>query len=548
MPASPPSVRRCASADASGLRKPDIYLAAITAAAALLFATVGCGRPIWADDACAQWIARHGLPALFAALRNDNNFPAYYVLLSFWMRLFGDSEPAMRSLAALFYLGGAAGTFLLARSVFRDWRAALYVAIFYVGSAQAIAQAQAVRMYSMLGFLTAISIWLFWRIFVQPLTAGHHPRSKGVANWACLPTARPALSGEQQAQPGIVLAYLAINSIGMLTQIWFCFVLLAQFVALRRERKRFMSLAAGPALLLALLWGPALLAQLRNGSTHWLPPFRLWFVADSLLGLYATPIATVEFGDWAIPVVGSAVLLMCAVLWWRPEAKTFRREPGIRILCTIGAVTVLAPLAVSIVKPIYAPHRYSIISLPPAAVLLGTTVARFASRPCAGAIAMFLLLTSAVWHIHERHQQPASPPPDWQNDRTTAAYIAHHARPSDAVVFTSLTRAAADYYFHRFGAEGRFLEASFPAELDRHPGWMDGAALLRHPEAVEHDAKQLFSRLSVLAGQGQTIWVYYGYDVTVSDFLKRKLDTQLTLQGRVDLHGPFHTQLLVYAR
>jgi 4-amino-4-deoxy-L-arabinose transferase-like glycosyltransferase len=30
----------------------------------------------------------------------------------------------------------------------------------------------------------------------KPLTAGHHPRSKGVANWVCLPTARPAVSGE----------------------------------------------------------------------------------------------------------------------------------------------------------------------------------------------------------------------------------------------------------------------------------------------------------------------------------------------------------------
>jgi Dolichyl-phosphate-mannose-protein mannosyltransferase len=518
MPASPPSVRRCASADASGLRKPDICLAAMTAAAALLFATVGIGRPIWADDACAQWIARHGLLALFAALRDDNSLPAYYVLLSFWMRIFGDSEPALRSLSALFYLGGAAAAFLLARSIFRDLRAAVYAAVFYVGSAQAIWQAQAVRMYSMLGFLTAISIWLFWRIFVQ------------------------------QAQPGIVLAYLAINLIGMLTQIWFCFVLLAQFVALRRERKRFMALAAAPALLFAVLWGPALVAQLRNGSTHWLPPFQLWFVADSLLGLYATPIAGLKFGDLAIPAVASAVLIIGVVLWRRPGASGFRREPGTRILCAILAVTVLAPLAVSIVKPIYAPHRYSIISLPPAAVMLGTTVARFASRPCAAAIAMFLLLTSAVWHIHDRHQQLASPPPFWQNDRTTAAYIAQHARPGDAVVFTGLTRAAADYYFHRFGAESRFLEASFPADLDRHPGWMDGAALLRRPEAVEHDAKQLLSLLSALAAQGKRIWVYYGYDVAVSDFLKRKLDRQLAIEDRYDLRGPFHTQLLVYAR
>jgi mannosyltransferase len=504
MLAPPPTGNGYASADAAALAKPDLWLAAVAAAAALVFITVGIRSPLWVDDANAQLMARHGLAGLFAALRNDNNFPAYYVLLGFWMRVFGDSEPALRSLAGLFYLAGAGATFLLARSVYGNLRVALYAAVFYVASAQAIQQAQAVRMYSMLAFLTAISIWLLWRIFMV--------RRGGVGSTAL---------------------YMAVQAVGLLTQVWFCFVLLAEFLVVRGQWRKFLAVATPPVLLFALLWGPSLLAQLHNGSTHWLPPFQLWFAADSLLGLYGQPLGGLNL------VLGIVVVAACAISWKPCEALAWWRESATRILFGMLAVTIVTPLAVSMLKPIYYPGRYSIISLPVMAVLLGAMAARLTSRRCATAFVFLLLVPTLFWRIGDFT-------PD--NDRTTAAYLVQHAHAGDVVVFTSLTRAPADYYLQHWGAEGRFVEQSFPAEADRHPGWLDSTALLRRPDALEKEAAQLATQLDGFAAHGRRIWLYYGGHQVVSDFLKRKLDARLALQARYDLRGPFHKQLLVYTR
>jgi|SRR5579871_187527 len=458
------------------------WLACLAVAAALISVTVGMNRPIWADDANAQWMARQGFGGLIAALKHDNNFPVYYILLSFWMRIFGDSEVALRSLATAFYLVAGGATFLLGRAISGSTRVGLYAAVFYLGSTQAIAQAQSVRMYSMMGFLAALSLWLFWQVFIEQ-------------------------------KRGRVGAYVAVNTLGALTQIWFWFVLLAQFAVLRRDRKKFALLVTVPAVVFGVLWGPVFREQLHNGSTHWLPPFQPWYVADALLEFYG--------------FAGIGLFGVCAFFWQR----------SMRVVTTVLAVSLLAPLAVSVIKPIYYPGRYSIIALPALAVLLGSTLARFGSQRLGMALASFVLLASVGGHLRQ------STAPNPEDDRATAAFIAQHAAGGDAVVFTSLTRATGDYYFQRLGAEKRFVEASFPAELDQHPGWRDDAAMLEHPEALEAEAERLAFYL-----RGKRVWLYYGYDAEVSGFLKRRLDAELRLEAAYPLSGPFHTQLLVYGQ
>src|SRR5689334_5452297 len=146
-------------------RAPEIALIGLAVAAAWIGILVGIGRPIWHDDANAVLMARQDFSGMWNALRQDNNLPAYYVLLWAWIRAFGESEPALRSLSALFYLAGAGIVAGLAFAMFRSRRAALYSAVLYAASTQLTAQAQSVRMYTLLGFLSAASMWLFVSIF-----------------------------------------------------------------------------------------------------------------------------------------------------------------------------------------------------------------------------------------------------------------------------------------------------------------------------------------------------------------------------------------------
>jgi uncharacterized membrane protein len=477
------------------------------AAAAVLFVTAGMDRPIWADDANAVLMARHGLRSLLEALKHDNNFPAYYVLLSFWIRWFGDSEPAVRSLAALFYLASVGAVFAAAQRIFRDPRSALYAAVFYAGSVQAIWQAQSVRMYSMLGFLSAISLPLFWRLYSEET-----PSRRDYVMWA------------------------AINSIGALTHLWFCFVVVAQVVAwvtLRRcAFQRFLPWAAAPGVVLAVLWGPVFLIQLHNGSTHWLPPFRWWFAADFLWQFYGDP-----------PLLGILVAAGIAVPLFlkASHADLFWREPRIQLLIAILLLSIAVPVALCAVRPIYYPSRYTIIVLPPLTVLIGAVLSRLAPARYAATLGVLVLLATGAWHIQRRgFPSMNSLLSAGQNDRKTAAYLVTHAVPGDAVVFTSLARTPADYYLARWGAADRFRETSFPADIDRHPGWEEPDAALRHPEALDAEACGLMNRLN------GRVWLYYGFEPAVSDHLKRKLDASLKLEGVYDLRGPFHNQLLLY--
>ena len=53
----------------------------------------------WGDEAIAIGIAVHPLRSLAHYLANDGSPPLFYVMLHFWMRLFGRSEPATHALS-----------------------------------------------------------------------------------------------------------------------------------------------------------------------------------------------------------------------------------------------------------------------------------------------------------------------------------------------------------------------------------------------------------------------------------------------------------------
>jgi len=490
----------------------DIGLMALSAASVLTFVLLGIGRPIWQDDANAVLMARFEIHGLFEALRSDNNLPAYYVLLSFWMHVFGDSEPALRSLSVIFYLAGAGMVFLAGWAVDRSRRMGLYAALLYLASVQLVHQAHAVRMYTMLGFLSAASLFLVIRVFVQG------SRSQ----W-------------------LTFLFTTVNAIGLLTHIWFVFPLFGEFLGLlfwaRAGLKRFIVCAALSGAVFWAAWGPAFLDQLHNGSTRWIPPFHPVFLLDIFFQFYGRE------------GMGLLVLLACLapVVWSGGRAiGAFWRESAAHMALGIFLACTLVPLAVSVAKPIYFPGRYSTVALPALALLLGGVLTHCAPRPYALAVCTGILSASLASHILSAAAVGDGSLPSGQSDKATADYIVQHAAPGDCIVFTNLTRATADYYFRRAGAAARYCETSFPEELDRHAGWLDRAALLRHPDALAQEAARTAARLAAAAQTGKRIWFYDGLP-GVSDVLRSNLDAVLQPAGRYELSGPFHRRLLVYA-
>ncbi len=124
----------------------------LLAALALRFWTVS---DLWLDEALTVNIARLPLHELPSFLRRDGAPPLYYVLLHFWMGLFGTSDEAVRSLSGVFGvitvpLAWLAGKRIGGRTA--AWGAMLLVAT----SPFAIRYDTEARMYSLVVLLTVL--------------------------------------------------------------------------------------------------------------------------------------------------------------------------------------------------------------------------------------------------------------------------------------------------------------------------------------------------------------------------------------------------------
>src|SRR4051812_16459381 len=152
--------------------------ALVLAGAALRFATLAT-QSFWLDEAIAINSARLDVNGLIDSLaRTEGNPPFYFLLLDGWMRVFGDSEAAVRSLSAL--IGTA--TIVLAFEIGRRLstaRVGLVLAALVAFNPLLVWFSQEARPYMLLVFLSGAS-FLFFAESLQRATG------RRLAAWAIL--------------------------------------------------------------------------------------------------------------------------------------------------------------------------------------------------------------------------------------------------------------------------------------------------------------------------------------------------------------------------
>ena len=488
---------------------PERALIAALLLAGIVFTVVGIERPLFADEAYSVLIASRGVSGIVEGLSRDNSFPLYYFLLSFWMRLFGDSEIALRSLSAIFYVGGCGAAYALGKRLSRTARGAWLGAFLYECSPLAICHAQNIRMYALLGLLSGLATLAFLRLFADK------DRSWMAIGW-----------------------FVGVASAGILSHAWFVFLLMAQFLALlifeRGELFRFALLSAAAAAPFLLIWGRYFIGQLHNAALNWIPPFPASFViVTTLFGF---------FGD--VPAVVVYALAAGGVLLAGRSMGSWFGRKEIRLGVTVCVGSLALPLLATAVKPIYWPGRSTIITLAVWAALLGGLLCSVLPKPVLVGFCA-LVLVFQVWNQVAHRDWVVLvlfPQPPEQSDRATARFLLEHAAPGDAIVFTSLTRPVADYYFGRAGAAGRFVEISFPAELAAHPGWSEDRVAAEKRAPLEWEAAATAQQLQHLAAGGKRVWFYDGAEGNTGDLLKRELNARLTLLDA----GPPQRRILRY--
>src|SRR5439155_8107877 len=173
--------RACARSHADGRAPPEgggllILAAIVVAGAALRFATLS-SQSFWLDEAVAIHSARLDVSGLFHSLAHtEGNPPLYFLLLDGWMRVFGGSEAAIRSLSALFGTAAIVLAYEIGRRLATP-RVGLVGAALVAFNPLLVWFSQEARPYALLVLLSGLSFLLF-------AIALERPSGKVLGGWA----------------------------------------------------------------------------------------------------------------------------------------------------------------------------------------------------------------------------------------------------------------------------------------------------------------------------------------------------------------------------
>lgn len=436
--------------------------------ATLFLAFHAAGFPYRSDEVWSLHAVRGSYGAMIDTLRQDIHPPLYYHLLAGWVRWLGDSERASRALSGVLYVVTVLLVYRLGRE--RHGHGAL-TAVVYATSPAALLSAQFVRMYALLG-LAAVLVLLAWLRLNDP------ERGNGRAVWP----------------------FAAAVALGSFTHVWFFFLLFALGVgqaAFHRMRLGRFGVAAVLGLLpYAVLWAPTLLRQLARSAeaVAWIPAPGLSEIGSVLL---------LQGGTVA------GVALAAAVVRGR-RTGGLQRETAVLL-----AVTLLVPLALSLVKPVFA-ARFTIVATPLLALLAAPWLARLGTGVACAAL---FAIAGAGYAFHDASPSPCSA-------RFGAEHLARHARPGDVVFFSSLSRLPLDHYWDRLQPGRGVAEGSFPREIDGHPGFEGNLLSPARRVALRAEARQQAEGLR--SRPGVRVFFLRGFRPEVDAILTRELSGVLS--------------------
>lgn len=137
-----------------------ISIFAVILIAGIVFRLLYLHTDIWYDEACSWFTAKQSFPMgiMDNLLHLDlQHTPLYFFLLHLWIKLFGDSEVAMRTLSLLFGIGTLPLVYIATKKITNNKIALFSLAISAVSPLLVLFSAE-VRMYPMVVFLVVLSL------------------------------------------------------------------------------------------------------------------------------------------------------------------------------------------------------------------------------------------------------------------------------------------------------------------------------------------------------------------------------------------------------
>lgn len=374
-------------------------------------------KSVWLNESESVLYGCSNLTSLVPVLTSsDPNMSLYYVLLNFWMRIFGESEAAIRSLSALFGALAVAAIYLLGARLFGrtvGFVAGLLLAL----NAFMVQYAQTARTYALLIFLVTLSSYFLVVELERPST-----RSR--------------------------IGYVCASTLAMYAHYFAAYVLVVHLgtVVALRGRAALKRAWLGVAAAIALLCTPEAIIAHRRGP-------------GAMIGWISQPSVN-EVGRVFVDFAGGSQLLLFALLaggCYATVSAIRERQywPHLFVAAWL-VVPVVLDFAVSFIQPMFI-NRYLIICVP-ALVLFGASAIARLRRPLTVAVFTAPLVLLSVTQLLAWYGRDAQ-----ENWRDATRYVLAATHPSDAIVFCP------KYAHEPFEYYERQSEVSGPTKLEGRP-------------------------------------------------------------------------------
>lgn len=366
-------------------------------------------QSLWRDEAFSVLMSEPPVSEIIRLTAHDFNPPLYYIILHFWMKIFGNGEVAIRMLSFLFHLGLVYIVYQFAQKLKFPRLLTVYCLLFTFLNPMLIYFAFEARMYSLLALLATASMYFFF--------------SK---NW---------------------LLYILCSALGLWTQPFMAFVILSQVVYLvltRRLTKDHILYLISISLLFSP-WLPTIFFQFSRSGPMWIWPIN-WTTVTTILGNLFTGYEGTPGGLWNQMAIISLIILFLSFLLFRhaefsSASSSGKIENFLKLLLLWLFLPVTLVLLISYFKPIYVNRYFIFITVAEIFVtVIGISLLKNKFvRVILYTLYFILIAYFNIW-FPPLHQK--------QDIRTTITEIKTLAKPSDLLYSqTPLTFFEANYYF-----------------------------------------------------------------------------------------------------
>ena len=326
-------------------------------------------QSIWFDEASSIWASKMSLVQLVHAVATvEFSPPLYFVILHYWIALFGTSEVAVRSLSVLFGVLAIPVIYVLGRRLFND-EVGLVAALILAFSAFNIWYSQETRMYSLMVLVALLSMYFFVR-FLQRNTVA------------------------------ISVGYVVCTTLMLYTHVYGVFVVIAQNVYLltllffSRERTFRLRYWIALQVLVVVLYAPWISVLISETSTveqgFWIPTVTLGTLGATIFEYAGT------WDLWALFLALSVLSLFTirevgdSIDWKAPlkPLKSYAWEASLTMEYNALYLLVVWLLAINVI---------------PVVISLFSSPIYFYRYAIAGSAALYLIVAKGVSHLNYRY-------------------------------------------------------------------------------------------------------------------------------------------------